>query len=227
MKEVPTGRATVREVFVVVLSILIAFSLDAWWDRVAEVRNLREGLATLRTEVQADLSAVDGLASDVGRIAANIDSLVAMLPEQPEAVTLPDSLLGAMIRWRTSDVSTSLFETLIASGSLHLIRDEELSRMITGFPASLADVQEDEELGRDYVEYVLSPFLAEAGLAAPAYANRSRPEGSGVRRVTPPPALAGMLAARRVHLVFSQTGLESIQAFQRELLSRIDAELRQ
>jgi hypothetical protein len=227
VKEVTPGRSTVREVFVVVLSILIAFSLDAWWDRGAEVRDLREGLTTLRAEVRADLSAVEDLASDVQRIAANIDSLVALLPEPAQSVALPDSLLGATVRWRTSDVSTSVFETLIASGSLHLIRDEELSRMITGFPAFLADVQEDEGLGRDYVEYVLSPLLAEAGLATTAYANRGRPGGSGVLRITPPPALTGMLAARRVHLGFSETGLESIQSYQRDLLSRIDTELRQ
>jgi hypothetical protein len=209
----------------VVASILIAFSLDAWWDRAAEERRLHDGLATLRLEVQRDLSALEDLALDVQRISANLDSLMVLLPEAPRPVALPDSLLGATVRWRTSDVSTSTFEMLVASGSLHLIQDQELSRMIAGLPAFLADVQEDESLGRDYVEYVVSPLLAEHGLATVAYAHRNRPEGAGLTHVTPPPALSGMLAARRMHLRFSELGLEAIQAYQRDLLSRIETEL--
>ena len=146
-----------------------------------------------------------------------------MLGDSP--VVVPRQWLGSIVSWRTSDVSLSTLRSMESSGDLQLVSNPELRAALAGLEAEVYDVVEDEEIGRNFVEYHLGPALARAGLGEAAYTNRLgfRPDGHGGEiSVQPSQELLGMLAARRVHINFSLSQLPQIQTYLRGLIEMID-----
>ena len=49
-----SARPLLVEIVVIVVSIVLAFGLDAWWDGIAEGRQLREQLGSVEAEVRGN-----------------------------------------------------------------------------------------------------------------------------------------------------------------------------
>lgn len=146
-------RRFVAEGVVIVASILLAFGIDAWWadvqDQEAEALILR-ALATEFRENLAELRAVHEVHARYGQ---ELEELVDLMVSQPDGTTLRvgDSQLRPLISFRTADPATGTLSTLLASGRIDLIRNEELQQALAGWPAVVEDVAEDERLVRDFV----------------------------------------------------------------------------
>jgi hypothetical protein len=222
---------------VIVVSILLAFSIDAWWNNRIEQQREHEQLVSMRTEFMASLSGLDEVLTSIQLHAKNVDSLIALLKAAgDEPVMVQGALLGSAITWRTSDVSTSTLDALMASGDLNLLSNLELRANLAGFPAYLLDITEDELIAQKFAESEMSVFLAREGLAEIAYANREGvpgPEGLQSLRapkeisVRPSPELIGYLTARRVHFFYSELGLPEMRSYLQMLIEQIDNELAQ
>ncbi len=220
---------------VIVVSILLAFAIDAWWSDRIDQRREREQLFSMLTEFRASLSGLDEVLASVQEHAKNVESLIALLKAAGDKpVMVPGSLLGSAITWRTSDVSTSTLDALMASGDLNLLSNVELRAKLAGFPAFLLDVTEDEIIAQNFAETEMSVFLARHGLAEIAYANRAGvtgPEGiQGLRvpseiSVLPSPQLIGLLTVRRVHFWYSEAGLPTVRSYLQMLIEQIENEL--
>ena len=132
-----------REVGIVVAGILIAFSLDAWWDarreKLSQEAQLRHRNIALRSRALLSVLQLHPVGSDV---------------------QVPDSLLGSVFEWRTQSWSTGTVEALIASGDLRQIADPELRSLLADWPARVEEVAEDQLLARDFVYAVAIPELA-------------------------------------------------------------------
>lgn len=234
IRQIP-WRRILLEGAVIVVSILLAFSIDAWWDNRIEQQREREQLVSMRAEFQASLPGLDEILTSVQGHAKDIESLIALLKAAGDKpVLIPGPLLGSAITWRTSDVSTSTLDALMASGDLNLLRNAELRANLAGLPAFLLDVTEDEIIAQTFAETEMSVFLAREGLAEIAYANRSGVPGpEGIQTLTAPaeinvhssPELIGMLTARRVHFWYSEVGLPTVQSYLQTLIEQIDNEL--
>lgn len=227
-RNIPWGRFA-AEGMVVGISILAAFWIDAWWsDRQDHLRE-QEGLSSMRAEFARSLVALDEVLDSVRANAANLDQLITILREAgDQPVMVPGTLLGSAVLWRTSDVSTSTLEALIASGDLNRLSNQALRSDLAGLPAFLLDITEDELLARDYAESSMSEFLVREGLAEIAYAHRggvNRDDAPTEILVTPSPQFIGILMARRIHFDYSLTGLPTVQDYLRHLIDDIDAEL--
>ncbi|MCJ7557748.1 MAG: hypothetical protein MUP90_12650 [Gammaproteobacteria bacterium] len=222
---------------VIVVSILLAFSVDAWWDNRIERQQLHEHLVSMRAEFQASLSGLDEVLNSIHGHAKNVESLIELLKAAgDEPVSIPGALLGSAITWRTSDVSISTLNALLATGDLNHLSNVELRTNLAGLPAFLSDVTEDEIIAQNFVESEISIFLAREGLAEIAYANRSGVQGKeGIPGLTAPleitllpsPELIGLLTVRRVHLWYSENGLPTVQSYLQTLIEQIDTELAQ
>ncbi len=233
-RQIPWARI-LAEGAVIVVSILLAFTIDAWWDNYIEQQREREQLVSMRAEFHGSLSGLDAILASVQSHAENIESLIALLKAaDDERVLVPGALLGSAVTWRTSDVSTSTLDALMASGDLNLLRNAELRTQLAGLPAFILDVTEDEIIAQNFAESEMSVFLAHEGLAEIAYANREGVTGlNGIRTLTTPseiyvrpsPELIGMLTARRVHLWYSEVGLPNVRSYLESLIEQIDNEL--
>ncbi len=233
-RQIPWRRILI-EGAVIVVSILLAFSIDAWWNDRIEQQREHEQLVSMRAEFMASLSGLDEVLTSIQSHAKNVESLIALLKAAgDEPVLVPGTLLGSAITWRTSDVSTSTLDALMASGDLNLLSNVELRANLAGLPAVLLDVTEDEIIAQNFAESEMSVFLAREGLAEIAYANRaSVPGPDGVQGLTAPseisvlpsPELIGFLTARRVHFFYSEEGLPIVRSYLQMLIEQIDYEL--
>lgn len=146
----------------IVLSILLAFGIDAWWDEAQDRREERLALLALHEEFRANLSHLSA-AHEVHRaFAADLTRLEALLAASPsgESLEVVDSLLVPLISFRTPDPATGTLNTLLASGRIDLIRDQELQQALAGWPSEIANAAEDEVKVRDFVFDRLIPGLA-------------------------------------------------------------------
>lgn len=214
---------------VIVFSILLAFALDAWWDQRKHRAEENNQLQALRTELSESLPPLEAILMAIQDIAGKISTLTTLLEEAAgEPVVISGELLGAVITWRTTDVSTSTLDALMASGNLNLLSNVELRAKLAALPATLYDLTEDEKIAQEFVEFHMGPLVAREGLAKIAFANRLDNDGfdfSGEILANPSQLFIEMLYARRVHLGYSELGIPAVQAHVSELIELIDLEL--
>ena len=112
------------EMVVVVVSILIAFSLDAWWDRQMEQRQEREVMAGLLSEFRE----VEAQIEEERRFHAAVKETTLLLMELSLSDDLPvqadslDRLLGDLFWWGgESNYSSGTLTSAIASGQMTIL----------------------------------------------------------------------------------------------------------
>jgi len=76
--KIPWNRLA-AEGFVVVVSILLAFAIDAWWDRYKEDRREDGQLAAMRAEFLSSSVAIDEVNVSVKAQADGVDELMSIL----------------------------------------------------------------------------------------------------------------------------------------------------
>jgi hypothetical protein len=136
-----------------VVSILLAFSIDAWWSRVQERDDERRALEALRGEFIANLTHLRAVHDAHDRFAHRLEQLVdGVSPEsQGRIIQVSDSVLLPLVSFRTADPAVGTLNILLASGRVGLIRSEDLQQALAGWPSVLEDAAEDEELIRDFI----------------------------------------------------------------------------
>ena len=107
------------EGFVIVISILLAFAIDAWWDDRTQRKQEQEHLLAMRDEFQASISGLEEVLASVELNAANIEALIVKLKsvEEGQSIEVEGTMLGSAIMWRTTDVSTSTLTALMRTRS--------------------------------------------------------------------------------------------------------------
>ena len=138
---------------VIVASILLAFSIDAWWAGMQDRAEERLVLQALQTEFDDNLSGLRGVHEVHERYEAELSDLVGRMVNAGDGNTfaVADSLLRPLVSFRTADPAMGTLNTLLASGRIDLIRSQDLQKALAGWPAALEDAAEDETLVRDFV----------------------------------------------------------------------------
>jgi hypothetical protein len=218
----------------IVISILLAFALDAMW----EERQLREWevgqLQALRDELQENHAALDvvilGHDLNADRMAMMMSQLEAV--DSGEEVTFSTNILSSLVSWRTSDVAVGSIDALLASGRLGDIRDPELRKRLALWSSKVLDAQEDEIVAREFAEQIVAASLAGQGVLAAAYGSRRMPGGLSQGRdsdrqitVTVTPEMLDMATARHVHSRMASYSISDLKNHIQEILDLLDAEL--
>jgi hypothetical protein len=153
--DVTTARAAQRwamELVVLVVGILAAFGLDAWWDAQKDAAREQELLTELLSELAEARVTVNSTASVHEVAAAQLDDLLTHLRTVAldDRVQVPDTLLSRLAAFNTLEISSGVLQSATASGELSLIRNRELRARLLEWPTVLAEVVEQEVLGRDF-----------------------------------------------------------------------------
>jgi len=140
------------DIVVLVVGILSAFGLDAWWDAQKDAAREQELLTELHSELAEALVAVNNTASVHEVAAAQLSDVLAHLRTVAldGRVQVPDTLLGRLAAFNTLQVSSGVLQAATASGELGLISNRELRARLFEWPTVLAEVVEQEVLGRDF-----------------------------------------------------------------------------
>lgn len=153
-------RESARETVVVVASILIAFSLDAWWDSAVERRQEDELLVNLLDEFRGNEPQLALRISNHERLSSGSGALAGMLQRAgPELVTVPDSLLITLLITPTFDPTLGTLEEAQNSGRTSLIQNAELRRLLSSWSGQARDVREEEQLSLQLVQREFYPSL--------------------------------------------------------------------
>ena len=99
------------EAVAIVVSILIAFGLDAWWDESREAAEERRHLVAIAADFEANQALVVRYENMYGEVDRGTRELIEMLEgRNPEvSVSVPDSLLTAPAFVATYDPSRSAY----------------------------------------------------------------------------------------------------------------------
>lgn len=147
---VPRTRAllsgTVREIMVVVLSILIAFGLDAWWDAQGHRRDVVEMLSSVREEMEENRAELQSRIEQQGRAEHASQALVDLVGGNLDAqvVAVPDSLLAALWATPSFDPATGSLDATLGSPAFGHIESADLRGRLSSWMRYVRDAAEDE-----------------------------------------------------------------------------------
>ena len=135
------------EAVAIVLSILLAFGIDAWWDERNERIEEQEILLALQIEFEAnriEAASVIRAHENALQYAADLMSL-----SDEEILALPADEAARHVRYfahpRTFDAVRGTVDSLTASGKLGVLQKRTLRDALTSFINIIEDAKEDRE----------------------------------------------------------------------------------
>lgn len=144
IQKIPWKRLSV-EAAAIVVSILLAFAIDAWWDDRQERAEEREVLAALYIEFETNRDEAASVISSHDREIQSVATLMEL--RQDGILALPAEVVEEMISSfanpRTFDAVRGSVDSLISSGKLGILRDRELREALTTFVNVVDDAVED------------------------------------------------------------------------------------
>ena len=241
--EIPWRRVFTESV-AVVLSILLAFTIDAWWDGHKE----RQREHVLMLELLEDFrSSRPGLESRLDlslRMASGTEGFQALVAAQnvANALVVPDTFVFAVLGGPTYEPVTNTLDAALASGEIELLSSEKLRMELAKWRRILADTAEDEREVRRITNEQLFPLLARSSKLSgyfdgllewsggdPYSSGRliegKTPDGAdGSVAVEPSDELAGMLALRRFYVELAAADLEDLLASLDRVIALLESE---
>ncbi|MCA8944432.1 MAG: hypothetical protein KDB80_17855 [Planctomycetes bacterium] len=135
----------VSEGTVIVVSILLAFGIDALWARHLLREEEAAALAALDTEFRANLEQIDRVV-DYHKVARQrIATLVDSSPEAIRALsqTATSEIMSATANPWTFDAVLGTTKALVGAGKLVVLQDPRLRNALTTFANLVSDADED------------------------------------------------------------------------------------
>ncbi len=227
-------RESAREMVVVVLSILIAFSLDAWRDSTIERRQEQELLSSLLTEFRSNEEQLALRINNHQRLAANAGALAdALAGSGATEATVPDSLLLSLFVSPTFDPTLGTLEEAQNSGRTGLIQNRELRALLGAWPGLLRDAREEERLAQELVQNGLfaaltgTVYIADLMTEGGAWLGGQPSETlrSSETSVPVTPALANFSRRREVRNRLAARELSELQTRLTDIVILLEAEI--
>jgi hypothetical protein len=144
----------------IVASILLAFSIEAWWADRQEHEEERRILLALKADFEGNLVQIE---EQLAYRHESISSVMRMFEVSAGLTTLEpaeiDKLLGDVLWAGWADFSTGAMESLMQGGKLSIIENEQLRQNLAALRYWYANVakMEDFEMGR--MDRDIYPFL--------------------------------------------------------------------
>ncbi len=159
-EEIPWKRISIEAV-AIVGSILIAFALDAWWDRSqARVQN-RERLAAVLEEVESAEPAIEKTLRFRTSGVENLVELRRRLTEIPlgQHVNVPASLIAPMRFAWVTEIRIGNAQEFLSTEGASMDGGRLLKQATRTWLTAVEDVQDDEKQLREFVRRDMRPFL--------------------------------------------------------------------
>jgi hypothetical protein len=145
----------------IVLSILIAFWIDAWWGDQVERRTLLEYLKKFETELVNNDELLDNsLVESAEKLLAlnNVFWILSDADSQDSPETF-QKYLGNSLWFFITDVEMSSFADLANSGAMRLVRDDRLSDAIKRYKWSADSLHDQFQFQQSTYNDILIPLL--------------------------------------------------------------------
>lgn len=148
----------------IVVSILLAFAIDAAWDESRERAQERRALVGLQEEFRDNLRLLEANLEGHRSTLRATTALLALSDgaPPPSLDSIAHLLRRVFIDAFSYNPSVGVLEGLIASGDLGLVSDRELRNLLASWPGQLEENAEDEAWVFKDVQETYTPFLNRA-----------------------------------------------------------------
>jgi hypothetical protein len=147
------------EGLVIVVSILLAFGLQAWWEGQTDRQTERTILMELHTALSADLELLDRRLDRLRQIESRVGSLLAHLESGVPYADSLDAYFGTVYGVTTTELNTAAYESLKSQG-LGLLSDQALrSHIARVYEQTYRRVEWQGSLESDVVLGLLRPYF--------------------------------------------------------------------
>ena len=146
----------------IVASILLAFGIEAWWAQRLERADETEALSRLDVEfAQVDSVMREWRQNHQAVLSASEELLAHVGPDGSTSIDTDriGALLSVVVFTWTLDPPSGVLSSLLASGQLSLIQNEELRAALASWDSLLDDLRGDEQLAFQLVTEQLGPYL--------------------------------------------------------------------
>lgn len=224
---------TLAEGGAIVVSILLAFWIDAWWQGHLESRDADALIAGLYSDFRTSQDHLEEwLAGNERILRATTDFLEALRNASVnDQLTVPHTWVVAAVGAPTYSPTDTSLRTAVATGQIELVEDIELRNMLALWRQQLDDTQEDELLIREIVVTRVVPLLSEQIRLGRAFefepqvnwfTGRNRVNLDGDYDLTVTAELEGALAERLFYATFVVEGLHAIYDTQQKILQLLE-----
>lgn len=136
-----------RDMVLIVASILIAFSLEAWWDSHRTLADERAALSAVRDDFRAARRELDTVLVRNEKVLEAVGVVLAMNPE--DVAKLDSDSAQALMRYAyggglTFDPPTGALQALLYAGTLGDIRNHTLAADLSAWPGLMDEIDEDQ-----------------------------------------------------------------------------------
>lgn len=163
-------RRVVGELLLITASILLAFSLEAWWSERSEMRQFEEVMSAVRVEFAGARDELNRARTVHVATAETLASILGLMGPEASPV-LGDSLLSLwpQLRFTSTDAPRGVLVSVLARGDISTLPPTELRATLSSWPAELEDHIATERMYEQALEHVrsiasrLSPIPGGAG----------------------------------------------------------------
>lgn len=154
-------RRGLAEVVIIAVGILLAFSVDAWWDGVQSGRDLERALSAVRTELEVNLRLVEGSISAQRRVSdVGMELLTMTGPDASvEIAARAEDLLVSFMPTPQTRPQVGALNSLLESGRLDEIDSEELPALLASLPAAFVNLDFFESEAERVMREVVFPRM--------------------------------------------------------------------
>jgi hypothetical protein len=146
----------------IVVSILVAFALDAAWSEYQDDKVEREMVMELYDELVESETRIQNSINEIELQMKSGREFLEMVGENvpPDYREKSEVLFFDILTGNTLEVPMSVNNSILSTGQLRLIENEDLRRRISSWPALVEDVLENHEWHRKNTDEQFIPMLA-------------------------------------------------------------------
>jgi hypothetical protein len=146
----------------IILSILLAFAIDAGWDAIKERSQEKAYLVSLLSDFKETRSRINESTDAHMRFIDSASQLLGIHGSDApniESEALENMLSAVFFNWQSLFLPSGSRDALFASGDIEIIDKEELRAMLAAWPSVVADAAEDDSLIANDIMNNLAPYL--------------------------------------------------------------------
>jgi len=149
------------EVFIVVIGVLVAFALNSWWNNVKEGQTRKIILSNLLDEMEYNNHELQQTLRIDEFVLRNTEALEEILQNTPkgEQVAVADTIISSFITAATKNPSNGSLNSILSSGKIDYINNNELITSIITWNNKLDDATEDEQTAFNFIENQFLPAM--------------------------------------------------------------------
>lgn len=151
----------------IIISILLAFAIDAWWEEKQERAAEAEILIGLEQEFQETQGLIDDKLAHYGNMKTAVAQLLVSHEQkawQYEAMSI-DAAFQWLITPTSIEFGGGILDAVVSAGRLEIISVKELRAKLASWQAVMDEVRDDEIGNADYIFNQIIPYIARAGVS--------------------------------------------------------------